>query len=159
MELYLMRHGNALPVGGRIKTDSDRPLSPQGREGVRVMAAQLNTADVHPARVLSSPLIRAVETANLMLSCAGSGVAVELKPTLSHGTSVEKIWRLLREKPETESVLIVGHQPDLGFMLQVLMADKVPEDIDAFPPATICGFSVTDLASLSASFLWVKRIF
>lgn len=152
-----MRHGNALPTGDRIKTDSDRPLSPEGREGVRAMAAQLSKAGVHPARVLSSPLLRAVETANLILSCAPPGVVVEAKPALAPGTGVQKVWRLLRESPEAESVLIVGHEPDLGHMFRVLLADVVPEDLDFFPPAMICGFSVTDLAFPSASYLWVKR--
>ena len=152
-----MRHGLALPVGGEIKSDAERPLSPEGRGGVRSVASSFEKSGVHPARVLSSPLKRAVETANLMLSCAKPGIIVEEKSVLFPGSSVQKVWKLLAEKPDVESVLVVGHQPDLGFMLQILFANRVPEELEAFPAAQVCAFTVTDLSSPSASFLWTRK--
>ena len=152
-----MRHGIALPVGGKIKSDAERPLSPEGRGGVRSVLSLLERGGVHPARVLSSPLKRSVETASLMLSCAQPGVSVEEKSTLFPGSSVQKVWKLLAEKPDAESVLVVGHQPDLGYMIQILFAGRVPEALESFPPAQVCAFTVTDLSSPSATYLWTQK--
>jgi len=152
-----MRHGPALPVGEGIRSDAERPLSVEGRRQVERIARQLLRSGVRPARILSSPLTRAVETARLMRACAAPGVEAEERPTLRPGSGVQKVWRLLGEKPAAESVLVVGHQPDLGGMLQALFSRPVPADLENFPPAMVCGFSVTDMSVPTASFLWVYR--
>ena len=79
--LDLVRHGEALATqpGG---TDADRPLSPEGREATAQLVARLKRERFLPSLILSSPLLRARQTAALLSEAAGMdfGIAPELVP-------------------------------------------------------------------------------
>ena len=68
MECVLLRHGIAVERDEWAGPDSDRPLTERGAKRVAQVAAGLNRLDVQPTHVLSSPLIRAIETAKIMHS-------------------------------------------------------------------------------------------
>jgi phosphohistidine phosphatase len=115
VKLYLMRHGPAedQAESGR---DEDRALTSSGRERVRRVAKALLGFDEAPARIISSPLVRAVQTAEIMASEArnddrGNDVEVgyELRPG---GPAASLIRSLTAARPKR--VMLVGHEPDLS---------------------------------------------
>ena len=102
MRLILVRHAKAAPGD----PDDVRPLTPDGRERARELAELL--APRHPDAVLSSPLLRARETAEPIAEAAGVELVVEDR--LAPGATVEDVRVAVAGRGET--VVAVGHVPD-----------------------------------------------
>lgn len=114
MNLYLMRHGIARDVGEQgITTDADRSLTGEGRRKVSLIAQGLLALGVGPARFVSSPLLRARQTAEIVARQLGDEPEVEIVPSLAPGGDVEEFLQWLRDE-SADSVLAVGHMPDLA---------------------------------------------
>jgi phosphohistidine phosphatase len=109
-----MRHGDAVSVGENgVTSDFDRMLTPEGRHKTEMVAKFLKRMGVDDSCVVSSPLVRARETAEILARCfAKRGVVQELD-LLAQGSVPEKInsWLIHHKK---ESVILVGHMPDLA---------------------------------------------
>jgi len=110
MRIILARHATAEDKA-RSKDDADRELTPEGRSQAqlmgRVLAATLDKID----QTWTSPLVRAVQTAEI----AGQElkVAPRIEPDLAIGGDLEQLgWMMQRENVPT--LMLVGHQPDLG---------------------------------------------
>lgn len=134
MKLYVMRHGPAAddsPTG----RDADRALTPAGRERVASVAKALAGEKEAPFAILSSPLVRAVETAEIVAEVThlarraredakaqlgGATGGVEIRRELGMGT--EKL-ALLAElvRAGRKRVMIVGHEPDLSMLVMSLV--------------------------------------
>ena len=117
MDLYLIRHADALPLeAANTDNDADRPLSATGQEQARALATGLQRRSVHFNFVVTSPLTRAQQTAEGMLRHWPEGGAVpELRvcEELAPGGKRRKLARFLGSLAG-EAVAVVGHQPDLG---------------------------------------------
>jgi len=137
MKLYVMRHGPAQEdsPSGR---DADRALTPSGRERVAAVAKALADEDEAPFFILSSPLVRAVETAEIVADVthlsrraredkkaqsAGATGEIEIRRELGMGR--EKL-ALLAElvRAGRKRVMIVGHQPDLSNLVMSLVGTE-----------------------------------
>lgn len=138
MKLYVMRHGPAeddAPTG----RDADRVLSAAGRERVRVVAQALEDGGEFPFAILSSPLARALETAEIVAEVthlarrtresekaqlAGATGGVEIRRELGMGT--DKL-ALLAElvRGGRKRVMIVGHEPDLSMLVASLTGEML----------------------------------
>jgi phosphohistidine phosphatase len=115
MDLYIIRHADALPLGEQgITEDADRPLSPTGFRQARGLAQGLMKREVVLDLVLTSPLLRARQTAEEMLK-HWSLPAPELQEckALRPDAKSSKLARFLRDL-QANSVALVGHQPDLS---------------------------------------------
>ncbi len=127
MKLYVMRHGTAeddSPSG----QDFDRALTAKGRERVREVAKKLADADEAPLLVLSSPLVRAVQTAEVValtteLSASDGTVEIrrELAPGGDHLACVEK-----HHAKGQKRLMVVGHEPDLSAFVTTLLGEPMP---------------------------------
>lgn len=106
MLLFLVRHAHA----DQGEPDELRALSERGRTEAKALAKQLAAHNAGPDLVLTSPLLRARETAKAIADKAGIDVRVDER--LAPGTTVE----LLREAVQGEEgpIAVVGHQPDLS---------------------------------------------
>jgi phosphohistidine phosphatase len=125
MDLYLIRHARAARLGeNNVTEDADRPLTSDGEEQARQVAAGLRRKGVSLERVLTSPLVRARQTADLIVQGWGDG-APELKETelLAPGLRPRKLARYLAGTGG-EGVALVGHQPDLGELAAWLIGSK-----------------------------------
>lgn len=123
MRLVIVRHAEAAPGS----PDELRPLTPGGREQARELGRRLRDELGEADAVLSSPLLRARETA-LALGLA----APEPDERLAPGATAEDVREAVRDRGET--VVVVAHQPDCGRIAAVL-GDGVER---AFPPAGVC---------------------
>jgi phosphohistidine phosphatase len=122
VKLYLMRHGPAEDQADS-GLDSDRALTAAGRERVRLVAKALLDADEGPAHIVSSPLVRAVQTAEIVAiktKLAGRGGAVEVRRELSPGGEAAQFVRRLPSEGR-KRILLVGHEPDLSELLSALL--------------------------------------
>ena len=108
MRLIVVRHAEAAPG----EPDELRRLTPEGRDRARALADRLPRADA----VLSSPLVRARETAEPIARAAG--VPVEADERLAPGASPEGVLEAVAGRGAT--IVVVGHQPDCGHIAAAL---------------------------------------
>ena len=123
MRLVIVRHAEAAPGS----PDELRPLTAEGRTQARALGRRLRDELGAADAVLSSPLLRARETAVAL----GLG-APEADGRLGPGADAEAVREAVRDRGET--VVVVGHQPDCGRIAAALGDGTEP----AFPPAGAC---------------------
>ena len=123
MELYLMRHGIAADrADGRWSRDSERPLTEEGIAKMREIAKGLSAAGVAFDTIISSPLVRARETAGIVARVQGSAVEVEETAALAAGaTSPAAVYAAIGKGSKDARILLVGHEPDLGLLAAALL--------------------------------------
>lgn len=125
MELYLIRHTEAVPLGAEgITQDQDRPLTPKGIELAHVIADAFQRHKFRVAAVLSSPLLRARQTAEEMVrSWPVPAPDIQVCDFLSPGGKRRKLARALAEL-STDSIALVGHEPDLSRLTAWLIGSR-----------------------------------
>jgi phosphohistidine phosphatase len=121
MRLVLVRHAEAAPGD----PDELRTLTPTGHEQARQLGERLRAQGVAPDAVLSSPLLRARETA----AGLGFGEPVALDE-LAPGATADDVRAAIAGRGDT--VVVVGHQPDCSLVTAALRGGDEP----AFPPAS-----------------------
>lgn len=120
MELYFVRHGIALDREA-CATDEERPLSDRGREKTKKIARQLAERGLMWENILTSPLVRARQTAEIF-QAAGASLQVEIFPALAPGGEIDiwiDWWQQHRDKQKPYA--LIGHQPDLGNWAELLV--------------------------------------
>ena len=124
--IYLIRHAEAVPHGDPNFEDDDRPLLDLGRRQAPQLGEALKAHGIRFDAVLSSPLPRALATAEEMLFAMGPTTPeIKTHAAFAPGGKSRKIDRTIL-KTEGESIAIVGHQPDLGFYAGRLIGSKRP---------------------------------
>jgi phosphohistidine phosphatase len=122
MRLVLVRHAEAAPG----TPDELRILTAEGREQARALGERLRAEGVTADAVLSSPLLRARETA----AALGLGYP-EADDRLAPGATPESVREAIGARGET--IVVVGHQPDCGRIAASLTGGEEPR----FPPAGV----------------------
>ncbi len=115
-QLYLLRHGLAVPPGTPDIDDDDRPLTPEGERRVRQVGRALRRLGVKPDKIATSPLPRAHRTAEIVADALGLGERLEPVDDLRSGRDAESIEAWLATRFEA-SLMIVGHNPTLSDLL------------------------------------------
>jgi phosphohistidine phosphatase len=121
MILYILRHGIAedeAPKGD----DRARRLTSRGRARMRAAAAGMRALGIRFDALLTSPFVRAVETAAIVAEVYGGEPAPQELPALAGGTSPAETARALRPFVRNEHVMIVGHEPGLSGLASLLLA-------------------------------------
>ena len=121
-----MRHGPAEDAA-ESRRDFDRALTPSGRERVRDVARLLASEDEAPLLVLSSPLVRALQTAEIVAAVtklSERGGTVETRRELAAGSSALGLVRSLVHHKK-KRVMLVGHEPDLATLVAQLSGHVV----------------------------------
>lgn len=113
MNLYLVRHAVAVEHGTPGLLDDDRPLVKKGRARMAEVAAAFLKAAVPVDRILSSPLVRAVQTAEILAWALAFKGEVEVTRHLAGGTP-QDIDRILGGIRECEGLALVGHEPGMS---------------------------------------------
>ncbi len=113
MQVFLIRHAEAIDETLALR-DPHRHLTDHGRDQARALGERLRWHDCVPTYVWSSPLVRAVQTAELVLANLGGSVGVSSEPALAPGEDVRSLVQKLSKLGEDEIVMIVGHEPILA---------------------------------------------
>lgn len=130
MELLILRHAIACPRDAkRWPDDNERPLTAEGAKRARRAAAGLKRLIGRPTLVLTSPLVRARDTATIFAQAARWPKAIECD-ALSPEASPEEVLEALRRHEKVTRAAVVGHQPHLGRLLALCV--RGPAQPDAF---------------------------
>ena len=125
MKLFLMRHAEAETAEQVMKQDAERHLSEAGRLQARVAANKLKeklaARDEEIALIVTSPYVRALETADIVATALGLDGKVAQDKNLSPGADVNKVKQIEDEYRDSGNLLLVGHEPDLGIVAGQLL--------------------------------------
>jgi phosphohistidine phosphatase len=144
-ELYLIRHGLADERGEKWPDDTKRPLTERGMSRLRKQARGLDRLGVSFDLVLTSPLVRARQTAEILAAALADRPAVATSEALAPGGTFQALVADLQKHPRRERIALVGHEPGLGELAARLIGAKgaitlkkgavCRIDVDALPPA------------------------
>ncbi|MEO7913667.1 MAG: phosphohistidine phosphatase SixA [Roseiflexaceae bacterium] len=118
MELYFLRHGIAADVGPAGQGDAGRPLTKEGIAKMQAGARGMHRLGVRLDALLSSPLVRAHETAAIV--ARELGLELQLAEKLAPGCDLAQLFALLGEYRGAERVMMVGHEPDFSSLIGAL---------------------------------------
>ncbi len=123
MNLYILRHGLAVEPGTPgYARDADRPLTPEGEQKLGQIAEAMGAQELSFDLILSSPYVRARQTAEIVAKGLKLRKRLEFSETLTPSGSFKKLIELLnRIDPEPENVLLVGHEPYLSELISLLV--------------------------------------
>ncbi len=123
MDIYLLRHAEAEPRGAGC-SDEERELTDKGRQQADRAAAWLRVQELEVDIILSSPAIRAVQTAQPVAEALGKAVVTDWR-LAGMRLSVNDVRDLAQEYNIAGSMLLVGHEPDMGDLIQELTKGQV----------------------------------
>ena len=120
MEIYLVRHAEALERKEGL-ADEIRHLTCKGRKQAAKQAKRIKKAGVRPELIITSPLVRAVQTAEFMAAQLGRDAVVASHASLSPDASLEEVLKLLKTSEKLKSIMLVGHEPHLSSLAAAMM--------------------------------------
>jgi len=156
MRIYLVRHGIAQErLGGGITNDAQRPLTDEGRNETRMVAQALKKLGVKADLVVTSPLVRARQTAEIINEVIGGGPErMKVSDSLAPGGSANFLFKFLKQLDAADEIFCVGHEPDIGRLAATLMWAGPELDIP-FKKAGVCRVDVSDLPpSMPGTLKW-----
>jgi phosphohistidine phosphatase len=139
MDLFLMRHGVAEP-SERYGVDAQRPLTDQGRQDQRRVAQVVAPLLAPLDHLLSSPLVRARQTADIVADTLRFGGQIEETPVLAGDCTVGSVLDLLQGYARTARILCVGHEPHMS-RLSAVFLDGEGRSAAAFQPGSVIGLT------------------
>ena len=120
MDVYILRHGIAeVAVAGM--TDADRALVPEGRKKLQAVLRVARELGVAPAAILTSPYLRAVQTAEVAAEVLGYTGEIIRVDGLRPGSTPRDAWEEIRLHQGLPSVLVSGHEPLLSSLAAYLL--------------------------------------
>ena len=146
MNLFVLRHGIAVELGAPgVTHDAERCLTPEGRSKLEQIAKAMHGMELAFDAILSSPYLRARQTAEVIACSFKKTAKVELCKALAPGgTSAQVIDMLRRLKPAPENVLLAGHEPNLSHLVSVLVGSKGGSCV-VFKKGGLCKLCVNSL--------------
>jgi phosphohistidine phosphatase len=144
LELYLIRHGLAAERSEDYPDDSKRPLTSAGITRLRKEAKALTALDVDFDLIISSPLVRAKQTADTIATSMPSHPEVTLSDALAPAGTPAALFQELARHMRKGRIALVGHEPNIGELAARLIAARSPLvfkkggicriDFEIFPP-------------------------
>jgi phosphohistidine phosphatase len=144
LELYLIRHGIAADRGEEWPDDSKRPLTSQGIAKLKKEARGLVAIDVSFDQIVTSPLVRTRQTADLIAEALKSKPAVATSDALAPAGTPAAVIEEIAKHVRKARVALVGHEPNLGELAAQLIRSRTPLefkkggicriDFDVLPP-------------------------
>ena len=120
MQVYILRHGiaeNGRPGGN----DADRALTNEGRKKLREVLRLAEKADVVPSLILTSPYVRAVQTAEVVIEVLGYANDLLRTEALIPSSDPEDVWDEIRVHQGVMQLMLVGHEPMLSRLVAFLL--------------------------------------
>lgn len=124
MKLYVMRHGPAedQALDGM---DSSRALTAAGRERTRIVGKRLFELGESPRAIVSSPLVRALQTAEIVYGVSPTETPVEANTALAPRGPAHDFARYCASQGG-KRLMVVGHEPDLSLLVAQLTGEPLP---------------------------------
>jgi phosphohistidine phosphatase len=148
----LLRHAIAEDTSASGR-DEDRRLTGEGKRKMREVAAGMRALDLPVELVLTSPLARAVETAEIVAAAFGSADDVEITSALSPGAGPDAVIAAFRDVGRPTGIVLVGHEPDLAALASTLLTGTQSLVHMTFRKAGLAGIVVASLPPRGAGAL------
>ena len=150
--LYLLRHGIAEEHRPGL-ADADRALTADGVRKTELAAAGMKRLGLSPDRILTSPLRRARETAEIVAAELCPELEIQIFAPLGTGATPEDLLSRLRQPSGPSGVFLVGHQPQLGMLASYLLTGTEGLVPLPFKKAGMAAVSVASLPPRSVGML------
>ena len=144
LELYLVRHAIAADRGADYPDDSKRPLTTAGISRFRKEAKALGALDVEIELIISSPLTRAKQTAEIVAQALPTKPTLTLSDSLAPAGTPASVFQELAKHMRKGKIALVGHEPNIGELAARLIGSRTPIefkkgaicriDFEVFPP-------------------------
>ena len=145
MNLYVIRHAIAVDEGtSEYESDSERPLTDKGRKKMRQIAKALRNLGVEFDLILSSPYVRARETAEILADVFKMKKKLDFSDNLIPLGNPELLITEVNEKYSVNSLAVVGHEPHLSTLVGLLVAENAKIDV-TLKKGAVCYLSADDL--------------
>jgi len=145
MNLYIIRHAIAIDEGTpEYDNDSERPLSDKGKKKMRQIAKGLRALGVDFDLILSSPYLRAKETAEILAEVSRTKADVAFSENLIPMGDPDLLISEMNEKYSANSIALIGHEPHLSSLISLLVSDNASLDI-TLKKGGVCRLSADDL--------------
>lgn len=151
MKLYFLRHGLAGERSEWTGNDCDRPLTRQGkkrmaREAVRMKALKLNVA-----HIVSSPLVRAHQTAEIVARHLGLLDKLIDEELLKPGFDRGALKEILKRHAAEEAIMLVGHEPDFSSTISsIIGGGRI-----TFKKGGLAYVNLPDRTTLTGNLVWL----
>ncbi|MGA2602813.1 MAG: phosphohistidine phosphatase SixA [Verrucomicrobiia bacterium] len=153
MKLYLVRHASASDIA---TSDAERELMREGREEARIVGAALAELGVKPASVLSSPLKRARQTAEIIAQELKFSGECEAHDELGNGSTTPSLLKALRPYASLGEIILVGHMPSLSEHLATLIGGGKAEGL-ALGKGGVACVELDQLRAGAGQLRWLMR--
>jgi phosphohistidine phosphatase len=147
VELYLIRHGVAAERGPEYPDDSKRPLTGKGIAALKREAKALDALGVSFDVIITSPLTRTRQTADVFAEHLSGKPAVMLSDSLAPAGTPAAVIQEISKHARKERIALVGHEPNIGELAARLIGARSPIefkkgaicriDFEAFPPKSV----------------------
>lgn len=144
LELYLIRHGIAAERGDDYPDDSKRPLTGAGIKRMHRQARALNALGVTFDHVITSPLVRARQTAEILVETLDPKPTLSTSDALAPAGTPAAVFTELGRHMRKARIAVVGHEPNIGELAGRLIGARAPLefkkgsicriDFEVFPP-------------------------
>ena len=143
MELYILRHGIAVPHGAPgYEDDTKRPLTPEGRKKLRRIARSMRRMDLSFDLILSSPYVRARQTAEIVAGGLAPRPSLVNIDALAPDSGYAAVITELEKHARKPRIALVGHEPDIGELGARLVGSR--RSIE-FKKGAICRIDVDEI--------------
>jgi phosphohistidine phosphatase len=151
MKLYFLRHGMAMDRPEWKGVDAERPLTEKGMERMVRSAELIARLDLELDAILTSPLARALQTAEIVAEAlhAKDRLLVELR--LGTGFSIDQLAAILGDHAGRKAIMLVGHEPAFSRTISALIGGG---RIVCKKGGLAC-VRLDDQASLQGELLWL----
>ena len=151
MILYVLRHAEAVEAAEKL-SDEWRYLTEKGIKSVARISQDLPRYGRKPRLIVSSPLVRAVQTAQIAAGQACRKNELIVSGLLQAGGDIAELQEFLRSRSEAKRVMVVGHEPHLGSLVASLLQTDEPIQLKKSGCVALeIDIGATDMP---AKFLW-----
>jgi phosphohistidine phosphatase len=145
MDIYIIRHAIAVDRGTpEYEDDSQRPLTDKGKKKMRQIARGLCALGVDFDLILSSPYVRARETAEILADVFKTKADVAFSENLIPMGDPDLLISEINEKYSVDSIAVIGHEPYLTSLISLLVSDSASLDM-TLKKGGVCRLSADDL--------------
>lgn len=153
MDIYIIRHGVAAEIDSEVAEEGYRYLTIHGRNHCKIVAQKLKDLKVKFDSVISSPLVRAVQTAEVFAAVLKYDGEIKTAIELIGGISFNRFLQLIRRNSHHKCIALFGHAPDVNTFSLSLIGENTKDLQLNFKNSSVCRICF-DARTESGKFVW-----
>ena len=151
MILYFLRHELAGNWTEWTGDDRQRPLTEEGKKRMASSAKTLSALNLSPDAILTSPLTRARQTAEIAAHGLGLADRLVVDDRLAPGFGLQALAEILKDYPRARALLLIGHEPDFSGTVSALTGGS----LIVLKKGGLARVDLEDVSSQSGQLVWL----